>query len=471
MRFDPKRVADPTSDEAKLRLPVAEVFASQATHGATGDLALDVGPAYCDYGLLFYLDMHTFLEQQGTEPSSPAPTCTYLPLVLALCATTCPGMLALNRHDVEVPLWEFLKNHGVVAVPPGKLAVHLPENQGPVVAPDEEPDPQESAASVMASIMQRQAPDCTLPDSKTLLQDRGQIILTRVDFNHELFSRGMAAFSDTLGTQLNASDLSTEMGVLWVKPPKHSALPRQAEHMTGNDLEMYTPLEEIFTRQGFGDGYFLGPLELDYMLKEQVENSPCIMEVYISEVNIHKHIQQVPTPSVVNTTVTNGGPLDITDLLRKLNLLALHVSPAVTSKVIRSRSMVGPHGGFRGPVDFDRSLRQVGVVMVNTAGRQVKLQPVFQYHNMISANPQRYLGREIMLMNPLGISKFVQAHSLRPVDQSGVTVDLTLVLQQLGVIGVFGIGGAEQEKVAHPARDQNPQDPENPHGGKPCSVT
>ena len=57
-------------------------------------------------------------------------------------------MLCLNKHDVEVPLWEFLKNHGVVAVPPGRLCVHLPEAQGPVVAPEEDNEALDSSTSV-----------------------------------------------------------------------------------------------------------------------------------------------------------------------------------------------------------------------------------------------------------------------------------------------------------------------------------
>lgn len=44
--------------------------------------------------------------------------------------------------------------------------------------------------------------------------------------------------------------------------------------VSGNDLELYTPLEEIFARQGFDDGFFLGPLELDYMLKKRVWKVP-----------------------------------------------------------------------------------------------------------------------------------------------------------------------------------------------------
>lgn len=80
---------------------------------------------------------------------------------------------------------------------------------------------------------------------------------------------------------------------------------------------------------------------------------------------------------------------------------------------------------------------------------QVKLDGVFRYHKMVSANPQTYRGREVMLMNPLGLSHFVQLHSLKPVDQAGGSVDLASVLQQLGVIGVFGIAGAEEEKVQY----------------------
>lgn len=34
-------------------------------------------------------------------------------------------------------------------------------------------------------------------------------------------------------SQLNATDLSMDLGILWVKTPKRDAMPRQAEHMTG----------------------------------------------------------------------------------------------------------------------------------------------------------------------------------------------------------------------------------------------
>lgn len=50
--------------------------------------------------------------------------------------------------------------------------------------------------------------------------------------------------------------------------------------------------------------------------------------VYISEVNVHKHIQQIPVPSATSTTVTKGGPVDVTDLMRKLSLLAFEVCMA-----------------------------------------------------------------------------------------------------------------------------------------------